>query len=104
MKIVLISATLIIVTIGLWTTYRKQKMGDAFERAAVGETEPDLIRQLGAPWKTAACGDTFGGDVPQGCAKEILYASPFAPVLPEYWAFRYNRDGQLLDKYHYVSP
>jgi hypothetical protein len=59
---------------------------------------------LGNPWRKTACGQTFGGEFPRGCATELSYAAPLAPVRPQYWAFRYDSAGKLIDKYRYDSP
>jgi hypothetical protein len=67
-------------------------------------TSSDITIALGTPWRTAKCGETFGGTEPQSCERELIYAAPLAPFLPEYWAFRYDRGGKLIDKYQYVSP
>jgi hypothetical protein len=42
--------------------------------------------------------------MPPGCAKEIFYASPLAPLSPDYWAYRFDKNGLLLNRYEYQSP
>ena len=85
-------------------SFRQRRLESAFETANSEGTADELRARLGNPWRNGACGETFGGTVPRGCKREILYASPLAPAIPEYWAFRYDQDGKLIDKYRYVSP
>jgi hypothetical protein len=88
----------------LLAAFRQHRIAVSFDNAVLGSSDSDVKRQLGNPWKRTSCGQTFGGDIPKDCASESLYASPFAPAVPEYWAFRFGKDGRLIDKYHYVSP
>ena len=104
MKQILAAVVLILITLVLWGTHRQRRIAKSFADSALGALQSDVVKQLGVPWKTASCGQTFGGEVPQGCIKEELYASPFAPAIPQYWPFRYDGNGKLIDKYHYVSP
>jgi hypothetical protein len=104
-SIIMIGA--VVITLGISWAYissRQNRLENEFNAATLGSTTLDVTAYLGAPWKRAKCGEVFGGNTPQNCDSEIVYASPFAPMLPEYWAFRYDRDGKLIDKYHYVSP
>jgi hypothetical protein len=103
-KSLLVLAALAVALLGLWAAYRQQMIGSAFQRSAVGEPEADLLARLGTPWRTSECAKTFGGAAPNDCAMEVLYASPFAPLLPQYWGFRYDRGGRLIEKFHYTSP
>jgi len=102
-----VTVTAIITTVAvlaLWSAYREHKLTATFDGAALGMSESDLIGQLGAPWKSANCGQTFGDDYPSGCANEALHASPFAPVIPEYWAFTFSGESKFIGKYRYMSP
>jgi hypothetical protein len=100
---VLILAVLVLTGI-LLTMRREHKLSTAFQKMQVGTMESEAKVQLGTPWKTAACGQVFGGTTPNGCKEEYIYASPFAPVIPRYWAFRFDERGRLIDKYEYQSP
>jgi hypothetical protein len=51
----------------------------------------DMILHLGTPWRDTACGVVFGGTEPEGCDRD-------------YWAYRHDHNGKLLNKYEYVSP
>jgi hypothetical protein len=87
-----------------WSIRRQHKLATGFEQARTGESEAELSAQLGKPWKLGRCGQVFGDTGSPHCTKEYLYASPYAPLKPEYWALRFNETGQLIEKYRFVSP
>jgi hypothetical protein len=87
-----------------WTMYREHKLATAFQQMQVGTVENETRVRLGSPWKVGACGQIFGGSFPPGCREEYIYASPYAPIIPRYWAFRFDEKGRLIDKYKYQSP
>jgi hypothetical protein len=82
---------------------RQHRLEKSFEQWKIGTFEAVVVTQLGKPWKIVKCGELFGGDVHEHCAKEYLYASPYAPLKPEYWALRFDENGRMIEKYHYVS-
>ena len=83
---------------------RQHKIKTVFARANEGMSQRDLEMKLGDPWRDSTCGAVFGGNTPSDCVRELIYRSPLAPAVPNYWAFRFDRSGKLVDKYHYVSP
>lgn len=87
-----------------WTAYRQHRLRLIFQNMQPGTAESDARRELGKPWKIASCGETFGGQFPASCRTEYIYASPYAPVIPHYWAFFFDANGRLIDKYEYQSP
>jgi hypothetical protein len=89
---------------GLLVGLRRHRINAIFTRATEGLSQRDLEMKLGDPWRNSTCGEVFGGTTPSDCARELIYKSPLAPAVPEYWAFRFDRGGKLVDKYHYVSP
>lgn len=107
-KTILISAILISMILiggfGLWTRYRCQKLQVAFDNLPIGTMKFNLISTLGAPWRHGKCGDYFGGNSSPGCAEELIYANPFAPLIPEYYSFEFNNEQRLIDKYEWESP
>jgi hypothetical protein len=102
--IVLGTLALTIGALALYVSTRAPRLENAFQSASPGMTSSDITIAVGTPWRTAKCGATFGGTEPQACDHELLYAHPFAPIVPTYWAFRYDHNGKLIDKYQYVSP
>jgi hypothetical protein len=105
-KIVLAIVLVVLVCLAvlLWSFHRTRRIQNVFERADEDATEVSLHSQLGLPWRRGQCGQVLGGSVAPNCSTEIIYASPFAPLLPDYWAFRFDKDGKFIDKYEYVSP
>lgn len=104
MKRALFTTTALAVVLGLWGEYRLHRLQATFDRIVIGTSEQELVGQVGLPWRKAGCGRIFGGDAIPGCAIEVLYASPFAPLSPEYWAFQFNSNNQLIGKDRYFSP
>jgi len=103
---------LIIITIGVaaatwigWSLMRAKILPERFERIAIGDPREQVVQLLGKPRRVEKCGEPFGnpGGKP-GCAEDYLYASPYAPVIPEYWSVSFDKNGRVIDKYHYVSP
>ena len=84
--------------------YREKKLARTFKEMQLGAGENEARTRLGSPWKVGACGQVFWGSFPPGCREEYIYASPYAPVIPRYWVFRFDEKGRLIDKYQYQSP
>jgi len=83
---------------------RVRKLNGVYQFATTGTSISDVTTRLGSPWRETVCGVIFGGTEPQGCDRELIYAHPFPSVVPRYWAFRYDRNAKLIDKYEYVLP
>jgi hypothetical protein len=69
-----------------------KQLAACFNRVRIGSSEGEVLRTLGKPNRIEKCGEFFGpldkaelGD----CSKEYFYASPFAPVLPQYYVMRF---------------
>ncbi len=90
----------------LWLAFallREHQIPREHESVRIGASEAEVISIMGKPSWSEPCGKSFGAPQP-GCAKEFIYKSPFAPALPGYWSISFNKDGKVMDKYHYVSP
>lgn len=83
---------------------RMHRINATFQRTNQESSRNELLIHLGKPWKESGCGEVFGGSPSVQCARELIYKSPLAPIDLEYWAFRFDRNGRFLEKYHYVSP
>jgi hypothetical protein len=88
----------------IWMAYREKRLENAFAEIQLDTEKTETRARLGLPWKTGVCGQTFGGSFSPDCKEEYIYASPYAPVLPHYWAFFFDQKGRLIDKYQYISP
>jgi hypothetical protein len=104
MKRIVLAIVLVCLAVLLWSFHRTRRIQNVFELANKNATEVSLHSQLGVPSSRGQCGQALGGSVAANCSTEIIYASPFAPFLPDYWAFRFDKDGKFIDKYEYVSP
>jgi hypothetical protein len=72
-----------------------------------GATEREVLQKLGRPKRVEKCGEFFGPlpkDELEKCSKEYFYASPFAPLLPEYFVFRFDATNRVSSKSPYSSP
>ena len=95
---------LLAASFAFYISARVRKLKVAYQSAATGTAMSDITTQLGTPWRDTACGVVFGGTEPQGCDRELLFAHPFPSIIPTYWAFQYDHNGKLIDKYEYVLP
>jgi hypothetical protein len=73
MKRIILAAFAMVAVLGLLGDYRQHKLQATFDSVALCTSEPELVGQLGTPWKIAGCGQTFGGGSVLGCANEVLY-------------------------------
>jgi hypothetical protein len=103
---------LIIITAGVaastwigWSIIRATVLPTRFERIAIGDSRQQVLWLLGKPWRIEKCGEPFGnpGGNPD-CTEEYLYASPYAPLIPQYWSVSFDKSGHVIEKYDYVSP
>lgn len=90
-----------------WAILRDRRLERGFEEIAAGATEREVLQKLGRPKRVEKCGEFFG-PLPReeltNCSKEYLYASPFAPLLPEYFVFRFDMNNRVSGKSAYSSP
>jgi hypothetical protein len=86
---------------------RDKQLRKCFDEIAFGATERDFLQKLGRAKRVEKCGEFFG-PLPKeeltDCSKEYFYASPFAPLLPEYFVFRFDVNNRLSCKSAYSSP
>lgn len=97
-------ATLVLLAAIAWATYREHRLASSFQHTELGSAANETIARLGSPWRIGTCGEVFGGEFPSGCKEEYIYASPYAPIIPRYWVFRFDEKGRLIEKYEYQSP
>ena len=105
-KTIILIAIIVIVAVvafGLWVPHRRQKLRATFDQFPLRAPKATLVGQLGAPWKDGKCGQMFRLSL-SACADEVIYASPFAPLVPEYWVFQFDKEGRLIDKCQWDSP
>jgi hypothetical protein len=95
---------LIVAGFVLMGIFRWQQRSAAFNKAVLGQPRRIVLAGLGKPWRIAPCGETFGGTVPPHCSQEIIFASPFSLLAPEYLSFFFDKNDSLISTYRYVSP
>jgi hypothetical protein len=88
-----------------WSIVRANTLTKNFERINIGDSRDWVVKLLGRPRSIEKCGEPFGnpGGVP-GCKEDYLYASPYAPLISEYWSVSFDNGGRVVDKFHYLSP
>lgn len=94
----------------LWVAFvihRERQLGNGFDGVKAGATEAEVLQRIGQPRRVERCG-SFTGLLPKekmvGCAKEYFYASPFSPLLPEYYVVRFDQQNRVIDTASYASP
>jgi len=90
-----------------WGIYRNEELQKGFNDINPGHTESQVLRALGRPKRVERCGE-FMGPLPkaelEGCVREFFYASPFSPLLPQYYVVRFNNQGTVSSTTPYSSP
>src|ERR1700680_4329668 len=102
-KVLLVVGLIVAVPI-LEGMFRWQQRSRALNKAVLGQPRRTILAGLGKPWRIAPCGETFRGTPPPHCSQEIIFASPFAPLAPEYLSFFFDSNDNLISTYRYVSP
>jgi hypothetical protein len=86
---------------------RDNQLRNGFDKIEIGATEQEVLQRLGRPKRVEKCGEFFGPppkEEAEGCTREYFYPSPFAPLLPEYFVFRFNGNNRVTSKSPYSSP
>lgn len=90
-----------------WAIVRGKRLEKGFDEISLGTTEQEVLQKLGRPKRIEECGESFGPlpkEDMEKCSREYFYASPFAPLLPEYFVFRFDADNRVSSKTPYSSP
>jgi hypothetical protein len=111
MKRTVLLTTGCIVLVGVlwlvWAFRRDHRLYRNFGRIRTGTSEQEVIEMLGEPKRVENCGE-FWGPIPkaelQGCVNEFFYASPFAPLLPQYYVIRFDANRRVVSLAAYSSP
>ena len=81
---------------------RTTRLDASFNKVKVGDTERDVIANMGRPHQVLdGCG--YYGRPIVGCAREYVYFPPWT-IVDEAWAFSLNANGVVIDTPHFVSP
>ena len=79
------------------TLVRSRSLDKSFAKIRPGDSKQRVAALRGEPRSVRPCGPVL--DVP-GCAQEMVYAHPFAPMVPEYWLVALGPDGRVLQTAH----
>jgi hypothetical protein len=90
----------------VWAILQDRQLEKGFDGIKAGTTEREVLQRLGHPKRVEKCGEFFG-PIPKGeldgCAREYLYASPFAPLLPQYFVVRFDERDRVKSTAAYSS-
>jgi hypothetical protein len=90
-----------------WALWRDNNLAKGFDKIEVGTTQRDVVQLMGEPRKVLKCGE-FLGPIPkeqlEGCTREYFYASPFAPLKPQYYIVRFDAKNRVKSMDPYSSP
>jgi hypothetical protein len=78
----------------------------SFRTIAKGMSEGAVVSILGRPREIRDCspGEFMATAGIPDCVETYVYASAWAPLIPEYPVVWFNRDKQVIDKYVFESP
>jgi hypothetical protein len=100
----------LIIAIALWLGWallQDRKLKTGFEQIRVGESEHDVRKTLGRPNRIEPCGAFFApldAERKRNCSKEFFYASPFSPLIPQYYVVRFDEHNEVSSADPYSSP
>jgi hypothetical protein len=109
-KQVLATVAFVLVAGIAWCVKRDERLSKGLPLVSPGTTQAQLIDNFGRPRHVTECGAFLGTpehpwpENQDGCIEEYVYASPYAPAIPEYWEVRFDKDRRVLSVEHLVSP
>jgi hypothetical protein len=86
---------------------RDNQLSAGFDKIAAGATEQEVLQKLGRPERVEKCGEFFGPlpkEEAEDCSREYLYASPLAPLLPQYYVVRFDAKNHVRSTTHTRLP
>jgi hypothetical protein len=90
-----------------WAILRDRKLEKGFGEISTSAAEQEVLQKLGRPKRVEKCGEFFGpleSKELETCSREYFYASPFAPLLPQYYVLRFDANNRVSSKSAYSSP
>lgn len=90
-----------------WALWRDNSLAKGFDKIGVGTTQQGVVQVMGEPRKVERCGEFFGPfpkEELEGCTIEYFYASPFAPLEPQYYVVRFDANNRVRSTASYSSP
>ena len=109
-RLTLLISTCIVLVCGClvaWGLYFDSRLERGFNEIKQGDSESAVVQRIGNPERVERCGD-FMGPLSKAelevCAREYLYASPFSPLVPQYYVVRFDPHGRVSSTTPYSSP
>jgi hypothetical protein len=89
---------------GGWGAWHDRRLAARFEQVNLGMDRTAAEAVLGRPDWEGACG-TYVRTLPrEDCARELGYASAFAPIFPSYYMIQLDRGGRVIEAEPVPSP
>lgn len=83
--------------------HRLRQVALAFDSVQVADSRESVIEKLGKPnYHSGACLQDLSFS--RGCAQELVYSDPLAPLLPEYYVVDLSAQGRVINADHLISP
>ncbi|HEX8262325.1 MAG TPA: hypothetical protein VF547_05570 [Allosphingosinicella sp.] len=81
----------------VWGVWHDRRLPGRFERIHLGMDRKAVEAVLGGPDWEGGCG-AYVPSLPRAdCARELAYASAFAPLVPTYYLVQLDRAGRVVE-------
>jgi hypothetical protein len=80
-----------------WGFWHDRQLPRRLERVHLGMDGMSAQAIMGGPDWEGQCGREIASLPRQGCARELGYASAFAPVFPTYYLIQLDRGGRVIE-------
>ena len=87
-----------------YCTMRYFNLRSNFKDISVGMTAEQVVSIMGRPSWDGKCGKELATGVRPGCARELGYAAPFAPLIPRFWLISIGENNLVIDTAKITSP
>jgi hypothetical protein len=99
LKISGITAILVITSWLAYAAMRDRWINHRYNRVSEGMTQQQVVSVMGRPDRTGPCGELGGS--PDGCVFEYLYFPRSLTITA--WAVFFDKSGNVVGRYYYVS-
>ena len=86
-----------------WFFYWPRRYDAGLATIKVGDERKLVLQIMGRPWQDEGCGIYLQGAAP-GCAEQLYYANPLAPLVPKYWIVELDSSKHVINTVTVTSP
>ncbi|HEX6376440.1 MAG TPA: hypothetical protein VFZ91_12065 [Allosphingosinicella sp.] len=80
-----------------WGLWHDRRLAAGLAQVHLGMGREAVEAVLGRPDWVGGCGARIAAMPREGCARELGYASAFAPLLPTYYLVQLDRRGRVIE-------